>query len=189
MPVSTVDIVNTALDFIGQGNLTSLEEASPLAEKARRLWPLCLDEVLRAHFWKCAAVRAKLNKLADGPAFGFARAFGLPGDFVRLIETEPKDAVVKVEGRMLLADEAELSILYVRRLEDSTLYDATLRMCLALKLAAMMSFGASASTALSQEMEARYRDKLREARTYDSMEGPGTEAPRPSSWAAAKLGG
>ena len=188
MPVSTVDIVNTALDFIGQGNITSMEEASPLAEKARRLWPLCLDEVLRAHFWKCAASRAKLNEMGGSPAFGFARAFTLPGDFVRLIEAAPKDAVVKVEGRALLTDEKSISILYVRRLEDTTLYDATLRLCLALKLAAMMAFGASSSTALAQDMEAKYRDKLREARTYDSMEGPGQEMPQQSTWADAKMG-
>ena len=191
MPVSTVDIINTALDFIGQGSVTSLEEASPLAEKARRLWPLALDEVLRAHFWKCAAKRAKLNALAQAPDmdghFGLL-SFQLPGDFVRLVETEPRDAIARVEGRTILADARELSILYVYRLEDATLYDATLRLCLALKLASMMAFGSSASTALSQEMEARYRDKLREARIYDSMEGPGEDAPAPSSWAAAKMG-
>ena len=187
MPVSTVDIVNMGLDFIGQGSLTSLEEASPLAEKARRLWPLALDDVLRAHFWKCAAKRERLNPLAGAPSFGFAHAFTLPGDFVRLEATDPA-CPVRVEGRSLLADEKEISILYVSRLEDSTLYDATLRLCLALKLAGMMAFGSTASTALSQEMEARYRDKLREARAYDSMEGPGDELPVPSSWARAKLG-
>lgn len=186
--ISTVDIVNTALDLIGQGALASLEEASPLAEKARRLWPLCLDEVLRAHFWKCAAARAKLNETAERPAFGFARAFALPGDFVRLVRTEPPDAIVRVEGKSLLTDEKEIGVLYVRRLNDATLYDATLRLCLALKLAALLAFGSSASTALSQEMEARYRDKLREARTYDSMEASGMEPPAPATWAAAKLG-
>jgi len=189
MPVSTVDIVNTALDYIGQGLLTSLEEDSPLAEKARRLWPLALDEVLRAHFWKCASNRAKLNELGEKPSFGFARAFGLPGDFIRLEETEPRNARVKVEGRSLLTDEKEISIVYVRRLEDSTLYDATFRQCLALKLASMMAFGSAASTALSQDMDARYKEKLREARMYDTMEGTGLEVDGRSSWANAKLGG
>jgi len=189
MPVSTVDIVNTALDFIGQGAITSMDEASPLAEKCRRLWPLALDEVLRAHFWKCASARVALNELADRPAYGFMRAYALPGDFVRLVAVDPADAIVQVEGRRLLTDETDISILYVRRLTDTTLYDATLRICLALKLAAMMAFGASASTALADSMEAKYRDKLREARIFDSMEGPGREMPQASSWANAKLGG
>ena len=189
MPVSTVDIVNTALDFIGQGSLTSMEEASPLAEKARRAWPICLKEVLRAHFWKCAARRAKLNELKERPEFAFERAFALPGDFVRLEETDPKNALVRVEGKTLLTNEREIAILYVSFLEDSTLYDASLIVCLALKMAAMMAFGGTASTALSQDMEARYRDKLREARTYDSMEGSGPDLPVVSTWAAAKLGG
>ena len=149
---------------------------------------MCLDEVLRAHFWKCAGARAKLPRLAARPAFGFESAFQLPGDFLRLIATDPENARVRVEGRALLADERELAILYIRRLEDATLYDAALRQCLALKLAAMMAYGATASTSLAQEMEARYRDKLREARAYDSMEGEGPGLPAVSSWAAAKLG-
>ena len=189
MSVSTVDIVNTALDYIGQSTLTSLEEANPVAEKARRLWPVCLDEVLRAHFWKCAGAREKLPRLAARPAFGFESAFQLPGDFLRLIATDPENARVRVEGRALLADEKEISILYVRRLEDPTQYDSTLRQCLALKMAAMMAYGATASTAFAQGLEAQYRDRLREARAYDSMEGEGPGLPVVSSWAAAKLGG
>ena len=185
MPVSTLDIVNAALDLIGQGSLTALEEASPLAEKVRRLWPLCLEETLRAHFWKCASRRVNLNPLAEIPAFGFKRAFALPGDFIRLENTEPR-ARVRIEGRTLLADVNKIAVLYVARLEDSTLYDASLRQCLSLKLAAMMAYGASASTALAQEMEVRYRDKLREARAFDSMEGSGDDPPL-SNWAEAKL--
>jgi hypothetical protein len=188
MPVSTVDIVNTALDYIGERPLTSLEESAPLAEKARRLWPICLDEVLRAHFWKCAGARASLRRLEERPAFGFRHYFQLPPDFVRLVRTEPEGARASVEGNRLMADEAELAIAYVRRLSDPTLYDATLRQCLALKLAGMMAYGRTASTALSQEMEARYRDKLREARHYDATEGEG-QSWGTSSWAAAKLGG
>jgi hypothetical protein len=187
MPVSTVDIVNTALDYIGQNPLVSLEQASPLAEKARRMWPLALDEVLRAHVWKCAGARARLVELAEKPAFGFARQFQLPPDFVRLIGVQPKDARVRLEGRRVLTDEKTLAIAYVKRLEDPTLYDATLRQCLALKLAAMMSYGATASTALGRELEVIYRDRLREARGYDALEGEGLEWPA-SSWASAKLG-
>jgi hypothetical protein len=188
MPVSTVDIVNTALDYIGQNALTSLEEKTPLAEKARRMWPVALDEVLRAHFWKCAQARANLERLVERPTFGFKHYYQLPPDFVRLVRTEPGDAVISVEGNRLMTDEDKIAIAYVRRLTDATLYDAALRQCLALKLAQMLSFGSTASTAMSQEMEARYRDKLREARGYDAMEGDGLNWPE-SSWAAAKLGG
>jgi hypothetical protein len=188
MPVSTVDIVNTALDYIGQKTLTSMDEADPLAEKARRLWPIALDDVLRAHFWKCAQARANLERLAERPAFGFKHYYQLPPDFVRLVRTEPGDAVISVEGNRLMTDEDKIAIAYVKRLTDPTLYDATLRQCLALKLAQMLSFGGTASTAMSQEMEARYRDKLREARGYDAMEGDGLYWPA-SSWANAKLRG
>lgn len=188
MSVSTVDIVNTALDYIGQQPITSLDEASPVAEKARRMWPQALDTVLRAHFWKCAGARLELSEHKEKPAFGFARAYQLPSDFVRLVRTEPENARCTVEGRLLLTDEPRIAIGYVRRLEDSTLYDAAMRDCLALKLAAMMAFGSAASTALSQDMDARYKERLREAKGYDAMEGEPMSWPE-SSWAAAKMGG
>jgi hypothetical protein len=185
--VSTVDTVNTALDYIGQGAITSLDESSPVAEQARRLWPIALEEVLRAHFWKCATTRLTLNAHEQRPAFGFRHAYQLPSDFIRLVGTEPPDAEVTVEGRLLLTDEKRMAISYVRRLEDSTLYDTTLRQCLAIKLAQMMCFGRTASTTMSQSLEQQYRDKLREARAYDAMEGAPPRLPG-SSWAAAKLG-
>jgi hypothetical protein len=148
---------------------------------------MALDEVLRAHFWKCASVRLELAAHKQKPAFGYAHAYQLPDDFVRLVDTDPEDARVTVEGRLLLTDEPRMAVVYVRRLEDSTLYDATLVQCLALKLAQMMSFGRTASTAMSERLEVQYRDKLREARAYDAMEGAPAR-PGLSGWAAAKLG-
>lgn len=186
MAASIVDIVNTALDYLGQGTIVSLDERSPHAARARRMWAGARDAVLRAHVWKCAQKRAKLARRAEAPLFGFARQFQLPPDFLRLVAVHP-DARFAVEGNRIMADAEALCIAYVARIEDAGLFDAALRDCLALKLAAMMAFGATASSSLGQVLEERYKERLREARSFDAREGE-AQIYAPSAWAAARLG-
>ena len=72
MNASVADIVNTALDYLGQAPIISLGERSPNAARARRMWASARDGVLRAHVWKCAQKRTRLARLAARPVFGFA---------------------------------------------------------------------------------------------------------------------
>lgn len=186
MRASVVDIVNTALDYLGQASITSLDERSPQAARARRMWAGARDSVLRAHIWKCAQKRTQLARLAARPLFGFDYQYQLPPDFLRLVATEPGGRF-SVEGDKIMVDSPALAIAYVARIEDAGLFDAALRDCLALKLAAMMAFGVTASTSLSESMEARYRERLREARAFDAREGE-PQVYAPSSWANAHRG-
>lgn len=186
MRASVVDIVNMALDYLGQSSIASLDERAPNAARARRMWAGARDSVLRAHIWKCAQKRVSLARLAARPVFGFAYRYQLPHDFLRLVVTEP-DARFSVEGDKIMADTPNLAIAYVARVEDASLFDAALKDCLALKLASMMAFGVSASTALSESMENRYKERLREARSVDAREGE-PQVYAPGKWAAARGG-
>lgn len=187
MPESIVDIVNRALDYLGQQPLVSLEEPGPNAAKIRRIWPMVRDGVLREHSWKGATRRIQLNELQHKPTFGFERRFQLPPDFLRLVDTFPHNARVEVEGDSLLADVRNLSIAYIAKVEDPRLFDAVLSDVLSLKLAAELAFGVSASVSLAQQLEDRYRQRLRDARGYDARESAGPER-RLGSWAQSKLG-
>jgi hypothetical protein len=187
MATSIVDIVNRALDYLGQQPLVSFDEPGPNAAKVRRVWPQARDAVLREHTWKSATRRSRLNLLSDRPAFGFAHRYQLPPDFLRLVDTNPPEARVEVEGDTLLADVEELSIAYVARVDNPRLFDATLSDALSLRLAAELAFGVSASVSLAQQLEDRYRQRLKEARGYDAREGA-TPPARMASWVGAKLG-
>lgn len=186
MRASVADIVNTALDYLGQSSITGLDERSPQAARARRMWDGARDSVLRAHIWKCAQKRVQLPRLAARPVFGFTYRYQLPPDFLRLVSTNP-DARFSVEGDTIMADTPELAIAYVARVEDAGLFDAALRDCLALKLAAMMAYGVTASAALSESLETRYKERLREARAADAREGE-AQVYAPSRWAGAHRG-
>ncbi|WP_035066656.1 hypothetical protein [Nitratidesulfovibrio termitidis] len=181
-----VDIVNRALGLIGQEHVTSMDDPTPVASKARRFWPEVRDSVLRAHPWKSALRRARLERLAEDPPFGFGAQYQLPGDFLRLVETEP-DTPRQIEGRRLLADVEAVSILYVRRETDVNLYDPQLREALAYKLASELAYGDTASATLAQALDQQYRQRLAEAAGTDAREGEPAR-PAPSRWVAAHQG-
>ena len=185
---ATIDIVNRALGYLGEAFILNIGDASPNAEKMRRLWPDARDAVLRAHLWKCCRRRMRLPKLAERPAFGFAHAFQLPPDFLRLAETSPRRIPYQVEGNRILADTAELSIDYVAREENSEVFDSLLVEALALKLAADAAYGSTASGSLSESLEARYRRVLAEAAATDAREGNPHEPPPKGTWVSARRG-
>ena len=187
MPDSMVNIVNRALDLLGQHPLVNLDEPGPNAGRVRRLWPQVRDSVLREHNWKSATRRVKLNELSSKPPFDFERRYQLPPDFLRLVDTFPVDARVEVEGDSLLSDESDLSIVYVARLDDPNLFDSTLKEVLALKLAAELAYGTNVSTSLAGQLEEKYRQRLKEARGHDAREGVSLRS-RHGAWVTAKLG-
>lgn len=186
--MSLLNILNRALDKLGQKPLVSLEETGPNAARVRRMWPACRDAVLREHPWKCATKRVKLNELKTRPLFGFSHRYQLPPDFLRLVAVEPGRATVEIEGDAILADSAELSLAYVARIENPRLYDAALSEALSLKLASELAYGTTGSAGLSERIQAEYQQKLKEARGHDAREGAG-QTWVPGSWVRAKLGG
>lgn len=186
MPESLVNIVNRAMDLLGQQPLVSFDEAGPNPARIRRAWPQVRDAVLREHNWKCATRRVKLSELALSPDFGFERRYQLPPDFLRLVDTFPAQARVEVEGDTLLADVKGLAIAYVARIEDPGLFDASLKDVFSLRLAAELAFGITASASLAGQLEERYRQRLREARGHDAREGECLQT-GPGSWVKAKL--
>ena len=186
--MSLLDILNRALDKLGQKPLVSVAESGPNAARVRRMWPGCRDAVLREHPWKCAIKRVKLNELKDKPVFGFSRRYQLPPDFLRMVAVEPDLAPVEIEGDTLLSDAEGLALAYVARIENPRLYDAALSEVLSLKLASELAYGTTGSVSLGEQLRAEYQQKLREARGHDAREGAG-QVRTPGAWARAKLGG
>ena len=183
-----IDLVNRALEKLGQEALVSLDQTSPYAAKVKRVWPGVLDSVLREHSWRSATRRLKLNRLAEAPLFGWDYRYQLPPDFVSLVQTHPANIQVEIEGDSILCNEKSLGLAYVARLDNPDLYDGALKECLVLKLAAELAYGTTASASLAQALEQQYREKLKDARHQNANESP-TPGWQLGSWAQAKLGG
>ncbi|MGE0255080.1 MAG: hypothetical protein AB7N54_13065 [Alphaproteobacteria bacterium] len=171
-----VGIVNSALLKIGaRATVTALTEGTPNANAAAALYPKVRDDLLRAHAWNFAAARVRLAELAVPPAYGFARAFALPGDWLRTVAVHDSEAgqgavAYRMEGGAVLSDAAALWLAYVRRVTDANEMTADFRETLALALAVELALPVANSGTLRDRLEATLRRRLRQARGIDAVE-------------------
>jgi len=96
------------------------------------------DELLRAHPWNFATVRASLTEDATKPLWGFAKQFTLPGGWLRVIEVDdPARDGWRVEGGKILTSirTPTLDIRYTQRIEDVLEMDPSFREALSAALA------------------------------------------------------
>ena len=173
--MSVVDICNSALNAIGGNNIISLTEDSKPARILNQRYPSVRDSVFRVHPWNCLITRIDLAPDTAAPSFEYSNQFTLPADCLRIIQAEKLDTVFKVEGRKILCDDDTFNLIYVRREEDTALYDSLLTDTLAAKLAHEIAYAIVQDRTLARMMHDFYNEKLRQARFVDATEGtPGS---------------
>lgn len=187
MAYSMVERANAALTAIGARRINALGEDVKEARVCAARFAAVRDALIRAHPWNCAMARARLAALADPPAWGWARAFALPTDALRIWRVAGLvDDQWIVEGRRVLSDApAPLDIVYMRRVENPADWDAGFAEVFSARLAAEIAADIVDETATAERMWRLYRDKLAEARRADAQEGS-AEAPPVPSWIEAR---
>jgi hypothetical protein len=185
---SIVAICNAALIRIGAATITSLTDDSREARACNVRFADVRDEVLRAHPWNFALKRVALAELAETPAFGFAKAFQLPTDCLRVLELDTSDlgAEFRIENGKLLTDESAVKILYIARIEDPNLYDPLFSNALSYRLAAELAYPIANSTALTDTMFQLYQRALAQAKTADAQESS-LDRIEATEWETARL--
>lgn len=175
MASSVVEICNRALDAIGVQPITAFDEATKQGGLCRRYYPQVRDDVIRSHPWNCALARASLPALVDGPTWGYAFAYQLPSDCLRVLAVnaaDPFEHPWKVEGRSIVTDrEAPVGILYLRRIDDSGFFDPMLVSAIAARLAMELAQPLTSDAGLRKQMEMEFQSRLRAARSADGQEG------------------
>ena len=63
---TAVTICSNALLELGADPINSLEEGTKFARLCANLYPSLRDDVLRAHYWKCATKRVTLSPQHEG---------------------------------------------------------------------------------------------------------------------------
>lgn len=172
---SLVEIYNQALDLCRALPVTNPNDQSQSARLCNRNFDQIRDAVLRAYPWNCAMKRASLPAMAEAPAFGYVRQFGLPADCLRIYELYgyPEiEVVYQVEGRALLTDElAPLLVRYIARIEDPALFDPMLVEVIAARLAVRIAPRLLSSTSDEQRLMQHAAEIERRAKHTDAMEG------------------
>jgi hypothetical protein len=168
---SETDICNIALIELGEEQIMSLTEGSKAARLCNLVYDDTRDAVLREHPWNFSIKRVELAKLTTNPAFEYDSQFQLPSDCLRVVRTDDSLDPYRVEGNKLLSYNDSVKIEYISRIEDTSRFDSLFVEVLAVRIAAKLSYNLSDNNNLTQFLEQKYRDRLKQAKSMDGQEG------------------
>ena len=193
-----VDIANYALGLCAEGSIATLTDATQQARLCSlHLTPTIL-EVLSEGLWKSARKLATLSP-TTAPAFGWAYAYVLPTDYIRLVRINDTDLSsltdedFEVQSGLLLMDEATAQIVYVANPlmlgGDVGKLDSLLVKAIYTALAAKLAWHLQQNRTLAEGLKDDAEKALRKAKARDAREEryPRTNPYSASDWLQTRL--
>jgi len=181
MAISETKICNQALGYLGAGRISNYEtDDSEKAVLCRLYYESMVEEVLRSHEWNCALWYQALAQLDDDDDNyllddyeEYAYQYQLPTapKCLRVIEipdypTYPYEIV----SGYLLSNLSEVTIKYIRTVEDPTKFDPNLIRAIAYRLAAEIGERVTGSKQSANDMLIKYDLALTRAIDLDGRE-------------------
>lgn len=167
---SEVSICNQALSWLGGTHITSLDDDSTEASLCKATYASVRDAVLEARNWTFAIGRYDLPKAATGPTNGYANAFPIPSDVLRVLEVLDNNDW-RMEGDGIVTNEGAVSIRAVVRVTDPNRFSALFVQALAARLAADLAIALTQSRELQKQHYQIFEAKMDEAAVNDGMQG------------------
>jgi hypothetical protein len=167
---SKVDICNLALIYCGATLITSLTDDTMEAKICNVLYPVTRDTLLRNGNWNFAAKTSELT-LSTETIKGFAYVYQLPDDLLKVVKLVRTEYSFRIYGNKLASDGAGLSLEYIARIKDVSLYDSSFVEALAQVMASKMIFKFNQSINAKESIKQDAKEALRDARTNDGQEG------------------
>lgn len=207
MQAHDVPIANLAITKLGGARIASLDQATREARDVAAIYDNVRDTLTQSYPWRFALTRALLPADSVAPAWGHARAFTLPADFLRLAEvadvgvwfssssygghgfiggldgSPPPGLGFELEGRRILTDlAAPLKVRYCRRVEDAGLFPAPFVNALASRLAYELAESITQSTAIKTVAEKDLRLAIMEALRSNAVDRQLVQPMDDGSW-------
>jgi hypothetical protein len=175
---SVIDLCNRALDKLGQKPITSFDDTSKSAKVCNRNWPRVRDLNLRSHPWNFAVKRETLAPLTESPDWGFDYQHPLPPDCLRVLEVydlkadEYEIEAGKDDKRCILTDASEVSIRYIKRVEDPNKYDDLFMDVVVNHLAIDSCITLTGSNTKKKQLLEEHKQLMLSAKSVDGQENP-----------------
>ncbi len=177
--LAKIGLWKMAANMLGELPLTSVDDDSRIARLLDDEYDQARDSELRKHHWNFAIKRASLPADVHKPAFGWARSFTLPADYIALLPltsdgqgASPSLSYV-LEGQHILCDAtAPLKIRYVFRETREGYFDPLFADALAASLALRISHNITGKSSYMDRINALYEKAVSAARLNDAIESP-----------------
>ena len=180
MPSET-SLMNRALRVFAGGRVISPDDSTVEASHCKAAWDEARDSTLAAYPWGFATKWARLARNADAPAFGFQHSYGLPDDFLYLLDireeddltAEPKEHCIAAgpNGKTAVFTDAEQAFArYVFRHENCGLWPEHFCEAFALRLAAGVAPYLAQDAGIGVKLREMFRQALTLAGTADDQQ-------------------
>lgn len=187
---SQVEIVNRALLKLGAQPIMDMLDASKQARTMTAIYDTVRKAEIRKRLWAFALRRTQLPALSEVPSWGFARAFQVPSDNLRLVQIgdvfvapslqdyrQGDDAAWSIEDGKICTDFGDpLKIRYLANVTDPGVFDA----CFVDALAAKLAYEGCEAITQSNSKKAEAMDDYRMAVKEAALAGAVEKAP--SGW-------
>ena len=186
-----------ALGRLGAKRLNDLDTDSSIeAIHARLQYEQTRDALLRSHWWRFASARAELSQDTSSPAFEWDYQFQLPSDFLRMKHLHEDNfspeqittASYALEGNLLLTNNDEANIRYIKQVTDVTEFDPLFIEALVLQLAVKLVMPLTQDANLRHELNLELEPVMAKIRTIDRQETNTVRRDDRHTWADARAG-
>ena len=194
-----IDIYNLALQKLGAATLETVDEDSRNRRSCDNCYRILRDSELRAHPWTFSIKRVSLTASATIPLaltdtfYPNAAAFVLPTDYLRIL-FPPRTHIdwvienIGPEKAIITNDAGPLTIRYISRVSDTTLFDDNFTEMLACKMAMFMAEQITQSNSKIANISAQYNEARKIARKMNAFEKIPFGGPE-DSWITARREG
>lgn len=187
MAQSVVDVCNSALQHVGAGIITSLDDDSPEARECSRAFDSNRRSELRKRPWRFAIKRVQLAPDADDPDFDFNNQFTIPADCIRVLRPAENQLDWQIEGRKILTnDGTTLNLRYLADIDDVTQWDPAFYDVFALSLALDIVERLTQSNQKKKALNEAYDEAVADAARANAFE-TGFQDPAEDDWILARL--
>jgi hypothetical protein len=196
MASSEVQIANRALTKLGDKRILSLTQDDPAGRVMNSIYAPVRDAELRRARWKFALKRDQLTADVAAPLWGQTYQYQLPTDYLAMVQvgefyvrpSSKERGPWQIEGRKLLTDmPPQLSVRYIYKCEDTSLFDPLFVECLACKMAYEACEALTQSNTKKADALTAYKFAMDEAMRADALEIPPEEYPW-GSWLESREG-
>ena len=156
--MTDIQICNLALARLGDARIAALSDATAQAQYCSLFYAQTLEELQTEFDWQFCRKLASLTADATPPAFGYARRFAAPSDFLRLIrlngidEDENFSKWEIVDGFIHTDLAAPAQIEYIAHVTDEDKFPAVFVEIFSAKLAANLALPLTGSKELFAQM-------------------------------------
>lgn len=199
---SEIDVVNYAMVKIGQNPITSFEDGSKAATTAKLVYPLARASFQRMFPWRSCKARAQLAASTTAPTWGYAFAYPMPADNLRVIDVFsgdyrlgnsdgpfPRSEWIYEAGSILTDIEGPINVIYLREVTDPNAWDSLMVQAMSAFLAMDLAEAFTNSAQKKAQASQWFREAMAVAKNASSQEGTPAIINPDSKWEQARYDG